>query len=108
MAKPVFVRKEIAKLVKEECVVRCTECPWVCSPLLVVSNAQGKKHLVINLRYVSQFLQVDKFKYEGLGLVPDLSGQGKFFFTFDLKSGYQHLDINESSWKYLGFSWHMP
>ena len=26
-------------------------------------------------------------------------------FTFDLKSGYHHVDIHESCWKYLGFRW---
>ena len=29
--------------------------------------------------------------------------QGDWFFTFDLKSGYHHVDINEDCWKYLGF-----
>ena len=26
-------------------------------------------------------------------------------FTLDLKSGYHHLDIRETDWKYLGFEW---
>ena len=26
-------------------------------------------------------------------------------FAFDLKSGYHHIDIHESCWKYLGFMW---
>ncbi len=105
LSEPDFVEEEIAKLVRGTCVVNCAECPWICNPLLVVANAQGKKRLVVDLRYVNQFLRVDKFKYEGLELVPVLFSQGEWFITFDLKSGYHHVDINENSWKYLGFSW---
>lgn len=38
----------------------------VCSPLSVV--AEGKLRLVLDLRYISQFLPEWKFRYEGLGL----------------------------------------
>lgn len=79
-------------------------CPIVCSPLSVVTNASGKR-LVLDLRYVNQFLPDCKFKYEGLELVPTLFNCGNYFTTFDLKSGYHHVDIHEDSWPYLGFSW---
>ena len=100
-----FVQKEISNLLKGNCVVPCAECPQVCNPLLVVSNVSGKKRLVIDLRYVNQFLRLQKFKYEGLPLVPQLFNKGEFFVTFDLKSGYHHVDIHPTGWKYLGFSW---
>ena len=29
-----------------------------------------------------------------------------YLFTFDLKSGYHHVDIAEEHYKYLGFVWH--
>ena len=28
-----------------------------------------------------------------------------FLFSFDLKSGYHHVDICREHWKYLGVSW---
>ena len=28
-----------------------------------------------------------------------------YMFTFDLKSGYHHIDIHKEHWKYLGFAW---
>lgn len=70
-------------------------------------NAKGKPHLVINQRYVNQYLQLSKFKYEGLNLIPALFSKGDYMFTFDLKSGYHHLDIHvhEASQSYLGFTW---
>ena len=100
-----FVGDAIDELVLGRCVVECTSYPIVCSPLSVVTNASGKQHLVLNLRYVNQFLPDWKFKYEGLELVPTLLQSGDFFTTFDLKSGYHHVDIHEDSWPYLGFSW---
>ena len=43
-----------------------------------------------------------KFKYEGLNLVPQMFDKGEHF-TFDLKSGYHHVDIHIVFWTYLGF-----
>ena len=42
------------------------EIPYICSPLSVVANAQGKLRL---LWYLNQFLWTDKFKYEDLQVV---------------------------------------
>ena len=100
-----FVEESIDDLVHSRCVRECTSCPTVCSPLLVVENAKGKLRLVIDLRYVNQFLIQCKFKYEGLDLVPSLFRKGDFVFSFNLKSGYHHVDIHEESQPYLGFSW---
>ena len=67
-----FVQEAIIELLGAGCIVKCTSCPHVCSPLHVhmVVNADGKKCLVVDFRYVNQFLQIQKFKYEGLELVP--------------------------------------
>lgn len=37
--------------------------------------------------------------------MPDLFRKGEYFFAFDLKSGYHHVDIHEDCQQYLGFSW---
>ena len=100
-----FVEASIAELLRDRCIVEGDDCPTVCIPLQVVSSARGKRRLVIDLRYVNQFLWKDKFKYEGLDLVPQMFKCGECFFTFDLKSGYHHVYINGVFWTYLGFSW---
>ena len=41
-----FVCDAIDELALGRCVVKCTSCPLVCSPLSVVSNASGKQWLV--------------------------------------------------------------
>ena len=61
--------------------------------------------LVINLRHLNRFLWKQKFKYEDLRVAMLLFEKGDFLFSFDLKSGYHHIDIAEAHFKYLGVSW---
>ena len=49
-----FVSDSIQEFLLANCVVECNECPLVCSPLQVVTNAKGKQRLVIDLHYVNQ------------------------------------------------------
>ena len=44
--------------------------------------------LVMNLRYLNQYLWKQKFKYEDLRTA---SSMFDFLFKFDLKSGYHHM-----------------
>ena len=72
----------------------------------VVSNSTGKLRLVLNLRYVNQFLLVTKFKYEDLQVAALMFERDEYMFKFDLKSGYHHVDIQCEHQKYLGFRWY--
>ena len=81
------------------------EKPIVCSPLSVVSNSAGKLRLVLNLRYLNQFMHTVKFKYEDLRTAALLFEKGEYLFKFDLKSGYHHLDIHPDQTRFLGFQW---
>ena len=61
-----FVSESIRELESNRCIARVFECPHICSPLSVIANCVGKLRLVLNLRYLNQFLWLDKFKYEDL------------------------------------------
>lgn len=100
-----FVNEAIKELKGSRCITQVEECPTVCSPLQVVTNAKGKQRFVIHLRYINIFLQKCKFKYEGLDVAAEILEKDDSFTTFDLKSGYHHEDIHQDFWKYLGFSW---
>ena len=88
------------------CEVQCSQRPAVCSLLSVVVSARGKRWLVLDIRYVTQFILMTKFKYEGLNVVPQPFSKGGYFFTFDLKSGYHHVDIHEDCWPYWLYMGH--
>ena len=72
-----FVKESILKFLKVRCIRECAEPPTVVNPLPI---AEGKK-----LRLVFQ--------------------QGFYFFSFDLESGYHHINIFPPHQQYLGFSW---
>ena len=61
-----FVTSSLEELVQNRCIRKVDARPHVCSPLSVITNSQGKKRLVLNLRYLNQFLLKEKFKYEDL------------------------------------------
>ena len=54
-----FVAEAIKDLEANRCVERVDKQPHICSPLSVVGNGKGKCRLVINLRYLNQFLWKD-------------------------------------------------
>lgn len=73
--------------------------------LLVVQNSVGKKRLVISLQYLNLYLWKCRFKYEDFRTVLECFEKDAFMFTFDLKSGYHHIDIHPDYQTYLGFAW---
>jgi hypothetical protein len=100
-----FVQESILDLLATGCVVQVIAPPHVSSPLSVVVSSSGKKRLVVNLRHLNRFLWKQRFKYEDLRVAMLLLEKDDFLFSFDLKSGYHHVDIAQNHWKYLGFSW---
>ena len=100
-----FVADAVENLVKNRCALRVSGRPHVCSPLSVVSNSAGKLSLVLNLRYLNQYLHVLTFKYEDLRVAALLFDVDEYLFKFDLKSGYHHVDIHPDYHTYLGFQW---
>ena len=51
-----FVTDAIQELMANRCVKKVSEKPFVCSPLSVVKNSEGKLRLLLNLRHLNQFL----------------------------------------------------
>ena len=100
-----FVDGAVAELVAEGYVKKVDQKPTVCSPLSVVANGVGKKRLVVNLRHVNRYLMVQKFKYQDLRVGMLMFKPAEWMFSFDLKSGYHHVDIIESHQTFLGFEW---
>ena len=81
--------------------------PYCCNPLTVVVGK--KKRLVLDLsRSVNSYVLCDKFKYENLVTLSEMFNEGYWFFTFDLESGYHHIDVHPNSRKYLGSSFVWP
>ena len=100
----VFVKSEI-KLLQFGCIKEVSsDNVYIVSPLSVASN-NGKNRLILDLRYLNGFLRVPRFQYEDLRTFRDIFRRGDWFFKFDYKSGYHHVDIYPEHWKYLAFCW---
>ena len=100
-----FVTDAIRELIIHRCVTKVSTKPFVCSPLSVVANTEGKLRLVLNLKHLKQFLHKYKFKYKDLQVVLLMFQRDNVLFKFDLKSGYHHVNMHKPHQKYLGFAW---
>ena len=79
--------------------------PVFINPLHVVQQSNGKCRLILDLPYLKEFVWKQSVRYEDIHTVFDLFQSGYFFFTFNLKSGYHHVEIFPDLRQYLGFSW---
>ena len=103
-----FVNEAISELVNSGRVVQTSTVPHVVNPLSVSVQASGKKRLILDLRHVNKCLSKKKVKYEDWNVALAYYQQHTYMFSFDLKSGYHHIDIYGEHQMYLGFSWRVP
>ena len=100
---PQFVSQAITELLENNCVEELKQKPYCCNPLTV---AEGKKlRLVLDLRHVNKHIKHNKFRYENLSTLSEMLNKGDYFTTFDLTSGYHHIEIHPEYRKFLGFEW---
>jgi hypothetical protein len=103
LKEPLFVQQAILDLLLTGCIEKLDTPPRCVNPLTV---AHGKKlRLVIDLRHINQYIVTPSFKYEDLHPLSQMFQHGYWFFTWDLKSGYHHVDIYPPHRPYLGFAW---
>ena len=82
--------------------------PNFINPLSVSVQANSKKRLILDLRYVNRHLQEKRIKYEYWKVALSYFEVGAYMFTFDLMSGYHHIEVATDHQCYLGFSWVDP
>ncbi len=98
-----FVETAILKLLADGKIEERTDIPFCVNPQTV---AEGKKkRLVLDLRHVNKFLYQPKFRYEDLNSLAHVFEQDYWFFNWDLKSRYHHVNIYKLFHNFFGFSW---
>ena len=86
--------------------MRVQQQPEVCSPLLVMGNLLGELYLVLNLKYLKQYLHVLNFNYGDLRIAALMFEQGDYnMFKFNWKFGRHSVDIWLEHYKFLEFYW---
>ena len=64
-------------------VIRCAVPPYVVNPLSLSVQANGKRRLILDLRYVNRHLQKKRIKYEDWKVAISYFEVGAYMFTFD-------------------------
>ena len=100
-----FVEKAILELLESDRIIECSEVPFVVNPLSVSTQSCGKKRLILDLRHVNKCLTKQRVKYEDYKTALNYFHTGAFMASFDLKSGYHHIDIHTEYQCFLGFAW---
>ena len=100
-----FVTEALEDLIPANRISVVHSQPWVVNPLTVSVRAEGKKHLVLDLRHVNPHLFKGKFKRKDISTAQQLLGEGYYLYTIEIKSAYHHVEIFDSHRTYLGFQW---
>lgn len=100
-----FVENSITELLESERIKQLSYKPHVVNPLSVSVQPNGKKRLILDLRYVNHFIKKLRIKYDDWKIASLMFRKNGYMFSFDLKSGYHHVEIFQPHQTFLGFSW---
>ena len=101
---PKFVEETILELSHSYRVVEVQAPPYVVNPLSVSVRPNGKKRLILDLRYVNKHLIKQRVEYEDWKIALSYFQKGAFMISFDLQGSYHHIDICPDQ-TFLGFAW---
>ena len=100
-----FVDDELNRLLLSGIIIKLSSKPTVVNALTVATNASGKHRLVLDMRHVNPLLNVPHYKYENIAIASSYFLKHGYMITYDLKSGYHHIDMHPAYVQYLGFAW---
>ena len=100
-----FVSSEIAGLVKRGVVIKTPSIPRVVNPLTVSINHNGKSRLILDLRFINDFISKDYIKFDSWDVFWHYLSSDGWGFKFDLKYGYHHIKLHPNSQIFCGFAW---
>ena len=95
----------IDELLSLGCISEVSAEPDIVNPLSVSISKSGKKRLILlDLRHINKCFFKNKFRCEDISIVKEILNPGDFMFSFDLKSGYHHVEIFPEHRRFLSFS----
>ena len=105
LANASFVDEAISELLLTNRIFESDAIPHNVNPLSVSVQSSGKKRLILDLRIINKHVWKQTVKFEDLKVALNFLDAGHFMFSFDIKSGYHHVDIFLPHQSFLGFSW---
>ena len=102
-----FANEAVMKLLSFGVVEEVSKSSLRCVNPLTVAQNTAKKRLCIDLsRCFNEQCEAQKFKIELTVQALASIDPGDFMFSFDLKSAYLQVPLNENFWPFLGFAIH--
>lgn len=95
------VNKQIEEWLEQK-IIRHSKSDFT-SPIVIVKKKDGSDRLCVDYRKVNQKIVKDRYPLPVMDEVLEKLYDAKIFTTLDLKNGFFHVDIEESSRKYTSF-----
>ena len=100
------VKNGVEEKFVDEQVEKCTEDEAVCIlPIKCIPKKNQKLRLVVDCRYVNNYVVAPKFKQEGIEMVAEQIQAGDLLITVDLQDGFHFVNLHKSCQKYFGMRW---
>ena len=75
------------------------------SPIFVTPKSDGGYRLILNLKSLNEYIEIEHFKMHGLKEILKLVERNCYMAALDIKDAYYSLPVDESFQKYLIFVW---
>ena len=97
-----FVESEIRKLLKDD-IIEPSTSPWR-AQVLVTNGDRHKRRLVIDYsRTINRYTLLDAYPLPRLDKMAESISKYQFYSTFDLKSAYHQIPLQDSDKEYTAF-----
>ena len=77
--------------------------PDWCAAAFIVRNAEGKRRVVIDLRFINSYLANNSVTFDSLKSLKEMILPDDFMISMDLTAGYHHVSIHRQYRNCLGF-----
>ena len=88
-----FVTNSVLELLSSGRIKEIASPSYVVSPLSVSCQNENKKRLILDLSMLNKFVRTQQFKIDDWKIGLQYFSPNSFLFSFDLKSGYHHIEI---------------
>lgn len=96
------IKQQLNKLLNKKVICECEPIKdQFISSFFLVPKPDGSKRLIINLKRLNEFVNVEHFKIEDTKVVTNILYPGDFMITLDLTDAYYMMSVKKSHRKYL-------
>ena len=101
-----FIDNKLSEYLNNNFISEVSEKPTCISPLGCAKKKGNEKYRVItDMRYVNQFINVPKIRYEDLSNLSSIVQNNDLYASVDLKDGFNNIRLNKTIRTFFGFKW---